>query len=124
MLEGREVTVIEESPKLGNGIGIIDRKPQINSIKQRGATCLTNTKLIGITKQGAQVKNTETGEESLIACDTVLLSLGVEENRELYEHIRSAFPQAQLIGDATCPRGTVTRTLEAINAGYQVGMAV
>lgn len=124
MLEGREVTVIEESPKLGNGIGIIDRKPQINSIKQRGGVCLTNTKLIGVTKQGAQVKNTETGEESLIACDTVLLSLGVEENRELYEHIRSAFPQAQLIGDATCPRGTVTRTLEAINAGYQVGMAV
>ena len=123
MAEGREVVVIEEAKKLGNGIGIIDRKPTINECKAKGVDLRPSTKLLEVNKKGAKVLNLESGEEYEIECDTVLLSLGVEENPDLYAELKAAFPQAHIIGDAICPRGTVTRTLEAVNAGYQLGMS-
>lgn len=124
MAEGREVTVIEESPKFGNGIGIIDRKPTINAVKEKGVTLESNTKLVSVNKSGVRVRNLETGDEYDIGCDTVLISLGVEENLDLYHQIQESFPDAYLIGDATCERGNVTRTLEAIDAGYKLGMSL
>jgi 2,4-dienoyl-CoA reductase (NADPH2) len=36
IMDGRDVTVIEEREKLGNGIGIIDRRPELNILKQGG----------------------------------------------------------------------------------------
>ena len=57
----REVTVIEESPKFGNGIGIIDRKPTINAVKEKGVTLESNTKLVSVNKSGVRVRNLETG---------------------------------------------------------------
>lgn len=122
MAEGREVTLVEESKKLGNGIGVVDRKPTINALKGKGVKTLTCTKVKEIKKNGILVENTETHEQMLIECDTILLALGVEEDHALFDEIKSSFPQARLIGDATCPKGTVTRTLEAVNAGFRTAM--
>lgn len=122
MTEGREVTLVEESKKLGNGIGVVDRKPTINALKGKGVKTLTCTKVKEIKKNGILVENTETHEQTLIECDTILLALGVEEDHALFDEIKSSFPQARLIGDATCPKGTVTRTLEAVNAGFRTAM--
>ena len=82
------------------------------------------TELIEVTKKGAKVKNVETGEEQLIECDTVLTSLGVEQNADLYDEIVKVWPHAKLIGDATTPDGKVYRTLEAVKGGYQASMAI
>lgn len=122
MAEGREVTLVEESKKLGNGIGVVDRKPTINALKGKGVKTLTCTKVKEIKKNGILVENTETHEQTLIECDTILLALGVEEDHALFDEIKSSFPQARLIGDATCPKGTVTRILEAVNAGFRTAM--
>lgn len=122
MAEGREVTLVEESKKLGNGIGVVDRKPTINALKGKGVKTLTCTKVKEIKKNGILVENTETHEQTLIECDTILLALGVEEDHALFDEIKSSFSQARLIGDATCPKGTVTRTLEAVNAGFRTAM--
>ena len=89
----------------------------------KGVKLMPSTKLIEVTKKGAKVQNIETGEEQLLECDTVLLSLGVKANTELYDEIAKAFPNAKLIGDATTPDGKVYRTLEAVNAGYKEAMA-
>ena len=83
MSEGRSVTVVEESKKLGNGIGIVDRKPTINALKNRGVKMLTETKVKEITKEGILVEEGETHRELFIECDTVLLALGVEEDHVL-----------------------------------------
>ena len=124
MSEGRSVTVIEESKKLGNGIGIVDRKPTINALKNRGVKMLTETKVKEITKEGILVEEGETHRELFIECDTVLLALGVEEDHGLFDEIKAVFPQARLIGDATCPKGSVTRTLEAVDGGFKAGMTL
>ena len=124
MCEGREITVIEEAKKLGNGIGIIDKNPTINLVKSKGVKLMPLTKLVEVTKKGARVQNVETGEETFIECDTVLTSLGVEQNTDLYDKIVKEFPNAKLIGDATTPEGKVYRTLEATKGGYEAGMAL
>ena len=124
MSEGRSVTVVEESKKLGNGIGIVDRKPTINALKNRGVKMLTETKVKEITKEGILVEEGETHRELFIECDTVLLALGVEEDHGLFDEIKAVFPQARLIGDATCPKGSVTRTLEAVDGGFKAGMTL
>lgn len=66
MAEGREVTLVEESKKLGNGIGVVDRKPTINALKGKGVKTLTCTKVKEIKKNGILVENTETYEQTLI----------------------------------------------------------
>lgn len=91
-------------------------------MKGKGVKTLTCTKVKEIKKNGILVENTETHEQTLIECDTILLALGVEEDHALFDEIKSSFPQARLIGDATCPKGTVTRTLEAVNAGFRTAM--
>ncbi|MCL1798516.1 MAG: NAD(P)/FAD-dependent oxidoreductase [Eggerthellaceae bacterium] len=131
MGEGREITVIEEAPKMGNGIGIIDKNPTLAKLKKEGVKLMPGTKLLAVEKKGAKVRTTtldrETKEESVtesfLECDTVLLSLGVEKNTKLYDEIVKEFPQAKLIGDAMTPEGEVYRTLEAVKGGYLSGMA-
>ncbi|MEG0505237.1 MAG: FAD-dependent oxidoreductase, partial [Raoultibacter sp.] len=124
MNDGREITVIEEAKKMGNGIGIIDKNPTIAKVKSEGVKLMPLTKLVEVTKKGAKVQNVETGEEQLLECDTVLLSLGVEQNTKLYDEIVKDFPNAKLIGDATTPDGKVYRTLEAVKGGYEVCMNI
>ncbi len=105
---------------MGNGIGIIDKNPTINLVKSKGVKLMPLTKLVEVTKKGARVQNVETGEETFIECDTVLTSLGVEQNTKLYDEIAKAFPNAKLIGDATTPAGKVYRTLEAARAATRL----
>ena len=92
-------------------------------MKSKGVKLMPLTKLVEVTKKGARVQNVETGEETFIECDTVLTSLGVEQNTDLYDKIVKEFPNAKLIGDATTPEGKVYRTLEATKGGYEAGMA-
>lgn len=122
MSDDREITVIEEAKKMGNGIGIIDKNPTIALLKSKGVALKPLTKLVEVTKKGAKVQNLETGEIQTLECDTVLLSLGVEQNTKLFDEIVKVFPQATLIGDATTPDGKVYRTLEAVKGGYETAM--
>lgn len=124
MCDNRQITVIDEAKKMGNGIGIIDKNPTINLVKSKGVKLMPLTKLIEVTKKGAKVKNVETGEEQLLECDTVLTSLGVESNTKLYDEVVKVWPHAKLIGDATTPEGKVYRTLEAVKGGYTTAMGL
>lgn len=124
MCDGREITVIDPAKKLGNGIGIIDKNPTINLLKKKGVKLMPLTELIEVTKKGAKVKNVETGEEQILECDTVLTSVGVEGNTDLYDEVVKVWPHAKLIGDATTPAGKVYRTLEAVKGGYEASMAI
>lgn len=124
MCEGRDIIVIDEAKKMGNGIGIIDKNPTINLLKKKGVKLMPLTKLVEVTKKGAKVKNIETGEEQVLECDTVLTALGVQQNTDFYDEVVKIWPHAKLIGDATTPAGKVYRTLEAVKGGYEASMAI
>ena len=133
MYKDREVTVVEESDKLGNGIGIIDRKPEIRHLEQLGIRLMPSTKVLEVNDRGIRVETTKRNKKTkevmevtqeFIPCDTVLISVGVQENKKLYDEVVAALPNVpvHLIGDATTPAGKVYRSLEATNAGYALGM--
>jgi len=124
IMDGRDVTVIEEREKLGNGIGIIDRRPELNILKQGGVKVMPASKLLEVTDHGIRVKHLDSGLEEHIEVDTVILSLGVETNDAFFQKLAAQFPNVHLIGDATTPPGKVKRTLEAVSEGYQAAMAV
>jgi len=124
VMKGREVTVIEESPKLGNGIGIIDRKPEMGILTDGGVTLRPGTRLVEVTDHSVLVEDVESGKREHIEVDTVILALGVETNDTLYKRLSSEFENVRLIGDATTPDGKVKRTLEAISEGYATAMTV
>ena len=124
MCDNREITVIDPAKKLGHGIGIIDKNPTLNLLKKKGVKLMPLTELVEVTKKGAKVRNVETGEEQLLECDTVLTSVGVEANTDLYDEIVKVWPHAKLIGDATTPAGKVYRTLEAVKGGFEASMAI
>lgn len=125
MNSNREVTVIDTAKKLGNGIGIIDKNPELRKLKKEGVRLMPLTELVGVSKKGvATLRNVETGETEELEVDTVLLSLGVRANTDLYDKIKAVFPEAKLLGDATTPEGKVFRTLEAVEGGFIAAMAV
>ena len=124
IMKNREVTVIEENPKLGNGIGIIDRKVEIDILTKGGVRLMPATKLLEVTDTGIQVEHTDNNTQEHIEVDQVILALGVETNDTLYEQLTASFSDVHLIGDATTPAGQVKRTLEAIKEGYRIAMTV
>jgi len=124
IMNGRDVTVIEEEPKLGNGIGIIDRKPELAILEAGGVKLRAGTRLTEVTERGIWVQDVATAEREFIEVDTVILALGVETNEAVYNRLKVQFPNVTLIGDATTPTGKVKRTLEAISEGYCAAMAV
>lgn len=124
VMKGRDVTVIEEEPKLGNGIGIIDRKPELNILEEGGVKLRPGTRLVEVTDRGIWVQEVASGNREFIEVDTVILALGVETNEAVYNRLKAQFADVTLIGDATTPTGKVKRTLEAISEGYCTAMAV
>lgn len=124
IMDGRDVTLIEESPKLGNGIGIIDRRPELKIIEEGGVRVMPATKLVEVTDGGVRVKHLDTGQDELVPVDTVILALGVETNDAFFQQLEAQFPHVHLIGDATTAPGKVKRTLEAVSEGFQAAMAL
>jgi 2,4-dienoyl-CoA reductase (NADPH2) len=124
IMEGREVTIIEENPKPGNGIGIIDRKPEMDILAKGGVKMCAGTKLLEVNDKGILVEEVESGKKEQIDVDTVILALGVETNDVVFKRLEGEFPNITLIGDATTPPGKVKRTLEAISDGYCAAMAL
>ena len=124
LAKGRKVTVIEQEAKLGNGIGIIDRKPELNLLEEGGVDLRASTRLTEVTANGIWVEQVDSGHREFIEVDTVILALGVETNEATYSRLKTHFSNIRLIGDATTPTGKVKRTLEAISEGYSTAMAV
>lgn len=124
LMDHRKVTVIEEGPKLGNGIGIIDRKPELSILEDGGVETRPHTRLVEVTDRGIRVEDVESGKREEIEVDTVILAMGVETNDDLYQRLKTQFDNVHLIGDATTGTGKVKRTLEAISEGYVTAMGI
>jgi 2,4-dienoyl-CoA reductase (NADPH2) len=122
VMPGREVTIIEESGKIGGGIGIIDRQTQLNLLKEGGVRFKTLTRVKEITPAGVKVIDKD-GLEGFVDVDTVMLALGVKENRKLADQLAAKFKNVHLIGEGT-GGGETRRTREAVADGYEIGMKI
>lgn len=122
LMKGREITVIEESKRMGYDIGPIDRRMELDLIQNGGVKMKTLTKAKEFTRDGVKVVMQD-GKEELIKCDSVMLSMGVEANKKLYDKLTKKFKNVHLIGDGVGD-GEIRRTREAIRDGYDIGMRI
>jgi len=122
LMKGREITVIEESKRLGYDIGPMDRRTELDIIKKGGVRTETLTKVRAFTRDGVKVIRQD-GTEGFIKADSIMLSLGVKENKKLYDKLSKKFKNIHLIGDAVGD-GETRRTREAIRDGYDIGMRI
>jgi NADH:flavin oxidoreductases, Old Yellow Enzyme family len=122
MMKGRDVTVIEESNKLGYDVGIINRNTLLNVMKEGGVKFEKQTKVKEITRNGVIIVKLD-GSEGFVPADTVIVAIGLLENRKLYEQLSSRFKNVHLIGDGAGGR-EIRRTMEAVRDGYEVGMTI
>ncbi|HZU86769.1 MAG TPA: FAD-dependent oxidoreductase, partial [Anaerolineaceae bacterium] len=98
----RTVTLVELLKDVGKDIGISTRWGVKKHIAQLGITCLTETKVIAVTEQGARVQSL-CGEISLVEADTIVLAIGSRPRDILSKDLKDKIKEVYVIGDAVSP---------------------
>jgi len=118
--EGKEVTVIEESKRIGADIGAVTRWVELAMLRKAGAKLETLSKVTEITDKG--VKMSREGSSEFLEVDTVLIVMGkgVEANTKLVQELEGKVPVLYPIGDCANPG----RIREAIASGFNIGSKI
>ncbi len=99
--QGKGVTVVEMLPELMTATHVPhpNRIMLLDLLKLRGVEALTDHCLLEVTDEGAVLMSGTSGKREVKA-DTVVLSVGLRPNRDLYDALRGKVPNLHLIGDA------------------------
>lgn len=116
--KGKEVTVIEMLRDLATDMPPALRVPLLFSLEDKCVRVLTKTTVRSVTEEGVIVSRR--GINQFIKADTVVLALGAEPNREVYENMKDECFEIHLIGDALKPR----RILDAIHEGFETARKI
>lgn len=111
---GKEVTIVEESKRLGADIEITHRWVFLKKLKDAGAKMFREAKVTEITDKG--VKISYSGSTEFIEADTVV-KVGITPDISLPQEFKGKAPELYLVGDCTEPG----KLLEAMASGFLVG---
>lgn len=115
--KGKNVVIIEMLSEIGGDMGVLLRL-LVRRLKERGVKMLTSTRIEKITdKEVVAVKD---GERLIFAADTVVLSVGAQSEKKLFEALRGRFSNLFAIGDCVKPR----KALEAIQEGLIIAREI
>jgi pyruvate/2-oxoglutarate dehydrogenase complex dihydrolipoamide dehydrogenase (E3) component len=117
--KGKKVTVMRRGPEMAAGVGRILRPFFLGRLLEKGVTMLPGIRYHEVTP-GGLVITTKEGEKENIEADTIVLAAGATPNKELYEDIKSKFPEVYCVGDCVDPR-TIG---DAIAGGYRIGLEI
>ena len=118
--EGKEVTVVEESKRVGSGVTLFDIGGLLRRLAEYNVKILTKAK---IEKTGeAKMVIEKEGKKEEITADTIVFSEGLKSNKQLFEELQDEFHAIYLIGDAD--PDSSQDILEAIHRGYQVSLEI
>lgn len=118
--EGHEVTVVdmltmEKLRAKDKNIGKIHRMAEAEGVSMKGGL-----KLCAVTEGSVVLENAQ-GEKLEIACDTVVLSLGVRPRYEMIEQLRDICPETYIVGDCNNRAGNIT---SAVREGFYAAMNI
>ncbi len=118
--KGKEVTVIEESNRIGADIGMVTRWVELAMLRKAGVKLETLSKVTEITDKG--VKISREGSSEFLEVDTVLSAMGngVEANTKLVQELEEKAPVLYPIGDCADP----SKIKEAIASGFNIGSKI
>jgi 2-enoate reductase len=98
----KTVTIVEMLDDLMIGsipIPHANRQMVLDMLKFHHVTVMTGTRLVEVTDEGGHLMNAGLKKTTLNA-DTLVLSVGLTSNRQLYETLAGKMPNLYLIGDA------------------------
>ena len=114
--QGNKVKIVEMADSIAPGTWFQHVDDALPKLKECGTEFFTSTKLCSINDDSITVEDVKSGKQSQIACDFVVLSLGVRPDNALYEEIKNDFMQVYNIGDSN----KVGRIANATESAYQL----
>ena len=96
---GRQVTVIDEAPRMGKGLTLVRRMRILQELREHGVDLRPGAKEIAIGVQAVTFTDLA-GEAQSIACDTVIVAKGATGDLALAEQLRGSGLTVHVIGDA------------------------
>lgn len=113
------VTIVEMLPAIGEGVYVQHYLDAMDRLSKYDVQMMPSTKVIALSEEGAQVSSVETGEESLVKADYIVLAMGVRPVNELAAPLTDAgFENVVVIGDAREPGRIESAIRSAFEAGY------
>lgn len=99
--EGCELTAVEMLSDIGPGVFPPIRKYIVADIMSHNPVSYVAHKLVEIKEKSIVLENISTGETVEVACDSVVVSLGVAPKKGLVESFEKEFDKVIVIGDAS-----------------------
>jgi 2-enoate reductase len=107
--QGKEVTIVETLGDLmvsGIPVSRMNRMMLLDMLKFHNVNAITNTTLLEVTADGVLLIDKSSQQKNLRA-DTVVLSVGLRPDQELYRALKRTTPNLFLIGDARNPQNVM-----------------
>jgi 2,4-dienoyl-CoA reductase (NADPH2) len=115
---GKEITVIDELPKLAVNVGRTSRWSLMKSLKLMGVALRPKTRLVEI-RDDSVIVETEKGMDAIPA-DTVVMAVGARSLDNLAKELEGDGIQVITIGDAK----RVRRLTEAVREGFEEALKI
>ncbi|NTU89283.1 MAG: FAD-dependent oxidoreductase [Actinobacteria bacterium] len=120
-IKGRDVTVLARKPyeRIGEKDNPINMTCLMRMLDEASVSFLCDCAVEGITDEG--VVYSKDGNIEVLPCDTVVMALGLETDKELVESYSSHFPRCFAIGDCAVGAGTV---YTAVHSAFDCAMQI
>jgi pyruvate/2-oxoglutarate dehydrogenase complex dihydrolipoamide dehydrogenase (E3) component len=99
---GRQVTIVDTSPKIGEGLLFEDTERLFKWFKRKGVVIIPQVKYNEITKKGLVITTLE-GKHQLLEADNIITALPLLPNPALLESLKDKVPEIYQIGDCKAP---------------------
>ena len=116
---GREVSVVEMAPELGDGGNRLQGHAVRLELNRRGTSVYLSVKALAITDEGLVGEGKE--GKRLYKADTVIFAVGQKPLRAEAEALRTMAPEFYQIGDCLTPKNIVEATRLAYNVARDIG---
>ena len=117
---GNSVTVVEMASSLAPGAWFQHRDDALPRLRSAGTDFLLGRKLVAVEGEGILVEEVAGGRRSKLACDAVVLSLGVRPENALYKELAGLLPRVYALGDAVSPGRIADATAAAYRAAAEL----
>jgi 2,4-dienoyl-CoA reductase-like NADH-dependent reductase (Old Yellow Enzyme family)/thioredoxin reductase len=116
--KGKKVTIVKMREQLLEDMNPKSKEDLLNRLNMWGAVIQVHVKLQSITAQGI-IADVE-GKRTQLDAGSVIVAAGFKPNKELVEQLKNQPVEIYNIGDCENPG----RILDAVRAGYQVGLKI
>jgi|APMI01.1.fsa_nt_gi 2-enoate reductase len=117
--QGMQVTIIDRQNEiLTSHMSSVNRRMLIDLLDDAPVPIMREREFVRVVADGIEVLGPNGIE--FVAADTVVMAIGVESSRDLYEQLVQTTPNVHVIGDARSPR----KLHDAIYEGWYLGLTL